>query len=66
MPRTIKLKIGGVEYTGREEQFEIVKEDWSEYKLLDGGRVRVKTSAQKIIRIIDENGNPALTPEGDP
>lgn len=61
-----KFNIGGKEYDGREEQFEIVKEEWNEYKLLDGGRVRLKTSAQKIVRILDKDGKPMLAPEGDP
>ncbi|HEY8768420.1 MAG TPA: hypothetical protein VIP09_14355 [Dehalococcoidia bacterium] len=50
----------------KEEDFEIVKEDWNEYKLLDGGSVRVKTTIARIFRVLDERGNPAVTDDGDP
>jgi hypothetical protein len=66
MPRKIKINIGGVDYDGQEVSFKILKEDWNEYELYDGGIVRLKTSAQKIVRVLDAQGKPAFTPEGDP
>jgi len=49
-----------------EEEFKVVREEWNEYELLDGGRIRTKNSVQKIYRVLDADGKPALTPEGDP
>jgi hypothetical protein len=66
MPRSMKVTIGGVEYEGKEVDFKIVKEEWNEYELYDGGRVRLKTSAQKIVQVFQEDGKPLLTKEGDP
>jgi hypothetical protein len=66
MSRQIKINIGGVEYNGQEVDFKIINEDWNEYELYDGGRVRLKTTAQKIVRVLDAQGKPAFTPDGDP
>lgn len=66
MPNIVKVIIGGVEFNAIEQQFEIAKEEWSEYKLFDGGVIRLKTTAQKIFKVVDANGNPAFTPDGDP
>ena len=66
MPRTIKVKIDNVEHDAIEVEFEIAREEWNEYKLLDGGRVRVKITVQKISRILDAQGKPAYVPDGDP
>jgi hypothetical protein len=49
-----------------EQDFEIVREEWNEYKLLDGGIIRVKTTVQRIFRALDDQGKPRNTPEGDP
>jgi hypothetical protein len=63
---TMKITVAGKEYECREEEFEIFKEEWSEYRLLSGGRVRLKTSAQKIFQALDENGEIARTLDGEP
>ncbi len=52
--------------TVREQDFETVREEWNEYRLLDGGKVRVKVSVNKLQRVLDEAGQPAFTPDGDP
>lgn len=62
----MKITIDGVEYEGNEVDFEIVKEDWNEYRLSNGVKMRLKTSAQKMIQVVDEKGNPVLTKDGDP
>lgn len=67
MARVIKMQLAnGEEREAFELDFEIQNEQWDEYKLLDGGRVRMKTSAQRMFRVLDAQGNPAYTPEGDP
>ena len=66
MAKIIKVKAGEHEFDAIEVQFEIGQENWNEYKLLDGGVVRVKTSVGKIFRVVDSDGKPTVTPEGDP
>lgn len=67
MARVIKVQLAnGEEREAVELDFEIQNEQWDEYKLLDGGRVRMKTSALRMFRVLDVQGNHAYTPEGDP
>lgn len=66
MPRRRIMKIGGKDVSTIEVDFEIVREEWNEYKLLDGGIVRVKTTPIRISRILEPDGNPAVTKDGDP
>ena len=56
----------GTEVKAREVPFRVVEEHWNEYALEDGTTVRLRTSAVKILQILDENGEPAKTPDGDP
>ncbi len=63
-PRRITL--GDREVLAIEQQFEIGREDWNEYKLLDGGRVRIKTTVARIFRVVDENGNQQYNDQGEP
>lgn len=60
------FNLGGREVRGIEQDFEIVKEDWSAYRLLDGGEVRLKTTVLQIIRVVDEHDKPAFGPDGSP
>ena len=66
MPRRRIMKSDGKDVEAIEVDFEVVREEWNEYKLLDGGTVRVKNTPVRISRILDHNGNPALTADGDP
>jgi len=66
MAKITKLSVGGQELQVVEQDFETVKEDWNEYRLLDGGRIRLKTTVQKVYRILDPAGKPAFTPDGEP
>lgn len=67
MVRRTRIQIAnGEERDAIELDFEVHKEEWAEYKLLDGGQVRLKTSALKIFRILDVDGNLANDPNGDP
>ena len=56
----------GKEIQVQEVDFETIKERWNEYALRDGTTVKVKTIVLKIFQIIDENGKPTVTYEGDP
>ena len=66
MPRITKIRVGNQEVDVIEQQFDIQREEWNEYKLLDGGAVRVKTSVQRIYRVVDANGAPQYNDHGDP
>ena len=59
-------KVDGKEITAREEPFAVVKEDWNEYILESGVRVRVKASVAKLGRQLDEEGNYTENQFGDP
>lgn len=61
-----KQLINGKEYNVREESFEIIRQDWAEFRLESGVRLRVKPEVVKIFRILDEKGQPAFTEQGDP
>ena len=51
---------------GIERAFEIDREQWNVYRLLDGGTVRVKTSVQKIYQVVDSEGKPVHDQTGLP
>ena len=56
MPDNIE-KLGPSTF-GIERDFEIDREQWSSYQLLDGGKIRVKTSVQKIYQVVEADGKP--------
>ena len=58
MPRIVKIMAGNQEVNAIEMDFEIGREEWNEYKLLDGGIVRLKTTVNRIYQVVDEQGNP--------
>ncbi len=65
--KVVKVPVGnGIELSAIELDFEPVKEAWSEYKLSDGGKVRIRATAMKIFRVLDAEGKPAYQPDGQP
>jgi hypothetical protein len=56
----------GKKLRGFEVDFELDKENWSDYHLLDGTKVRVKHTLVKIYRLVDENDEPLFDKNGDP
>ena len=66
MPHITRIQTSAGIRSGIEVDFEIAKEDWNDYRLADGGRVRLKLSACKIYRILDDKGKPARDVRGDP
>jgi hypothetical protein len=66
MPKKLRITVNGQEVDAVEVSFSIIHEDWNEYELADGGRVRAKLGVQRIMRVLDESGKPAMTNEGDP
>ena len=45
-----------------ERDFTIREENWSAYDLLDGGLIRLKTTALKILQVVDDEGKPLNGP----
>jgi hypothetical protein len=67
MPKIVKIALpNGQTVDGVELAFTIVREEWNEYALADGGRVRVRTGVHKIFQIVDAKGTPARNQDGDP
>ena len=62
----IQLPVGGEQWDVKEVPFDVVKEDWSEYTLPDGSRVRLKTIVGKIYIRVDAQGQPMQNEVGDP
>jgi len=62
----MKLTVNGKEEEVVELDFEIKREDWNEYILLDGGTCRVRLVVSKIFRVLDENGQPTWNQDGSP
>ena len=67
MARIVKVKLAdGRDVNAMEVAFDIRREDWNEYELSDGGRVRVKTVVQKILKVVDDEGRQVYDANGDP
>ena len=64
--KVVKVKAGDQEFDAIEQQFEVDREEWNAYKLLDGGTIRLKISAQRIYRIVDSQRNQIYNELGDP
>ena len=67
MARIVKVKLAdGRDVNAMEVAFDIRREEWNEYELSDGGRVRVKTVVQKILKVVDDEGWQVYDANGDP
>ena len=67
MPSSIiSITVDGKPTKGIERDFTIREENWSAYDLLDGGLIRLKTTALKIFQVVDDEGNPLNAPDGTP
>jgi len=61
MERLTKVFYQNREIEGVEVDFKTVKEDWNEYDLDDGTRIKLKSVASNIVRLpneFDNEGNP--------
>lgn len=61
-----QIHVGDRHVNVQDVDFEIAEEQWSRYKVLDGGEVRLKTTPIRIYRVIDDQGRPAIDETGDP
>lgn len=66
MPLQVTLPDGRQVFAEPQGFVNVGGEPWSEYRLDDGTRVKVKVVVQKIFRILKADGTPEVTPDGDP
>jgi len=66
MAKKMRIKVDGQDLEVQEVDFDEAVEKWNVYKLLDGGQVKTKTTVSKIFRVLDAQGKPDYTAEGDP
>lgn len=64
-----KLGVIKVPYQGQmvdaiELDFQPVSEPWSEYELMDGGKVRTRSTVARIFWLVDEQGVPMRDADG--
>lgn len=55
------IKWSGKEVAAEEMEFKAINENWNEYELEDGSRIKIKLVCGKIIKIeneYDDDGNP--------
>ena len=65
MPKMFDPSLG-VEVDVVELDFNVAREEWNEYKLLDGGTVRVKTNVQRIFAVLNPDGSQQRRDDGSP
>ena len=61
-----KIMLEGVEYNVEDVSYETVKENWNEYRLESGEKLRVKLVTSGVLRVLDDTGLPLLAPDGTP
>ena len=62
---TVRLP-DGTERDALDMDFTVKNEEWNEYNLDDGTTVHLKTPAIRIFRLLDDDGEPSFTDEGEP
>ncbi len=66
MPRIVKMPLGSEEVDAYELDYETIKEDWNQYKLINGRVVRVRVITSRISQVVDADGNDLFHPDGSP
>ena len=66
MADTYDVEIDGKVHQAFEVDFEIAEEDWNRYNLIDGGTIRTRLSVLRIGKVLDEEGNDLIGPDGRP
>lgn len=66
MSKVIEMVVDGVTRQAIEVPFEIVKEPWAEYQMLDGGALRVRHILQRVFVVLDDAGKQMVDDGGDP
>ena len=66
MPSIVSIMVNGKPTKAIVRDFKIREENWSTYDLLDGGVIRLKTTALKILQLVNDEGQPLNMPDGTP
>ena len=67
MSRKTKIRLpDGSERNALDMDFTVKSEEWNEYSLDDDTTVRLRTSAVRVFRLMDDDGEPSFTAEGEP
>ena len=66
MPSIVTITLNGQPAKAIEREFTIRQENWNSYDLVDGGIVRLKTTALKILQVVDDKGIPRYAQDGSP
>ena len=66
LSRNTTVRIEGTDRNAIEVDFEIAREEWNEYRLVGGGRIRIKITPLRVFRVLDDQGEVAWTEQGDP
>ena len=67
MSRKTKIRLpDGSERDALEVDFTVKSEEWNEYSLDDDTTVRLRTSAVRVFRLLDDDGEPSFSAEGEP
>ena len=56
----------GQNTTTEDVDYDVVKEEWCEYILEDGTKVRVRLVVTRMQKVLDHDGNPLLFENGEP
>jgi hypothetical protein len=56
----MKVPFEGVEREAIDREFKTIREEWNEYELNDGTRIRLKAVVQNISQLVDDNGAPVM------
>ncbi len=57
----VKVRLGDGVVEGEEVEFTPTKEDWNEYHLADGSKLRFRSVVGRVVRVLGQR-----SPEGDP
>jgi len=60
-----QINVNGENLDVVDVEFEPAKEQWNEYSLADGGRVRIKLSVNRVLQVLNPDGSQARTPDGE-
>ncbi len=57
---------GNQNLTVTEVDFQVIREDWDEYRLSDGTKLRVKNVMMRVFMEVDDQGNIKYNEYGEP
>lgn len=60
-----EVQIGDKKVTGKEMGFEPLAEQWNKYQLEDGTIIKARLNVLKIIRVVDEKGDPVFSEQNN-